>query len=1797
MSTHPAAQSLLWVKGELEKNLERAEKAWRAYVEGDGGEASLTETLALVREVRGVLQTIELDGGALLAHELERGLVALQSGRREPRDETLGVLTQAILQLPLYLERVVGTMRDSPHVLLPILNDLRSAAGEPVLDETELKTVARMHRRGHAARGLHGDPTLLARRLRPRYQSHLLAVYQSARDTAALGVMMEICVQIEEVVTEAVSFELWWAASAFLEALRDGGLSLTTERKQLLGRLDVALKRLSGGGTPDPDEQHLRDTLLAQVREAASAGPRVRAVQEMYRDRDRDEGWSASTADLSTPSYAALRTVGGAVHDDLRFVKTQLDIYQRMKPEERHAEELLPLVTVLRKSASTLLVLGLTALHDDLTRQAEILAEGARTPLTNEMLFEVASVLLKVEDSLDEEIERLTHARALREAGAAEPEVLLSQARASAVREVLVNLARVRNELASSSPQKGEPLPASLDAHLAASVSVLRFLGYEKAAELLERLRRIVDARVWPRIVALPQGSSLFARLADAFVSLEYWLETVRQKRPGADNLLENAEACLLALEAAYARSSPPVEITATPRETSVSTPEVSHGPPSEASASAGGGDAVREGTGEETTLSVTIEPAPSRSTPPLTPPPSAGRPPPRPVPTPESASELAVLRGEADPELLDIFREEVREVAAQAAQSVAAWRVAPNDLVSATNVRRAFHTLKGSGRLLGAERLSEFSWGLENLLNRVLDGTRPVDATLIDFVSSAVDRIAALNDELDSGQPLVPDLGAWFARTESLLRPPSAPEVPPPKPAAVQESPPEPRLAVDLYRIFRDEVSVHLATLRDWSASATESPPPPEVLRASHTISGSAHMAEVPELAVLGEAADHVLWDLSRRKSPLPAALLPVFERTLALAAEILAAYGDRRIPVPDPGPTVAEWSAAAAGLPLYRGEESVVEDIPTPVFTPLSPPASGEGEKIDRGAGASFGEATTPATGEGAASAAPSDALSGAAAHGTMGFDQELVAIFLEEGQALIDHAQQAWTDVTEHPEAREEGLRELRRDLHTLKGSARIAGFTGFGDLAHELESLLERVDPDTLADEPRGRFLRLVRDTLNALGRMLLVSRSGRVPEPPRAELDALASFTTALETASPSLPETSRAPAEEPSTPVSREGPTTAPPVAGSTGLEGGGPRDADESPAAPAAPSPEARPGRAPGRWTESSQLRISSEVLDQALNHAGEISIYRARLDEQMSTIGFNLLELRRTVDRLRDQLRRLELETEAQMLSRLPQEVSTSQTGFDPLELDRYTRVQEITRALAESVNDVASLEQLLHNLSQESETLLVQQGRVTTLIQDGLMRSRLVPIFSLEGRLRRAVQQTAAEQGKKAELVLSGTEAEIDRRLLERITAPLEHMVRNAVVHGLEPPEERRRLGKPETGAVRCEFHREGSEVLIEVRDDGRGLDYGAIRRRAETLGLLAPGQKASEEDLTAFVFRPGFSTASTLSQSAGRGIGMDIVASEIRDLAGTLDLTSRAGEGTTIRIRLPFTLAITQALLVNVRAHTFAVPLTSIEGVARLPRREYELTHDKVRPTVRYGGHDYRLEALADLMLGDARWQPPDVPSIPLLLVRGGQEFVALAVDAIQGNREIVVKPVGAQVASIAGISGATILGDGSIVLILDGAGLVRAARREAAVAAGRPEPVVQRPLALVVDDSITMRRVSQRLLERHGLEVLTAKDGVDALALLGERIPDVALVDIEMPRMDGFELTGQMRRDERLRLIPVVMITSRSGEKHREHARSVGVNAYLPKPYREEELLDTLARLVPRLAYLHTGRAS
>jgi chemosensory pili system protein ChpA (sensor histidine kinase/response regulator) len=461
-------------------------------------------------------------------------------------------------------------------------------------------------------------------------------------------------------------------------------------------------------------------------------------------------------------------------------------------------------------------------------------------------------------------------------------------------------------------------------------------------------------------------------------------------------------------------------------------------------------------------------------------------------------------------------------------------------------------------------------------------------------------------------------------------------------------------------------------------------------------------------------------------------------------------------------------------------------------------------------------------------------------------------------------------------------------------------------------------------------------------------------------------------------------------------------------------------------------------------------------------------------------------------------------------------------------------------------------------------------------------------MVPFSNHAQRLRRVVRQAAQESHKHAELKLSGAEGEMDRQVLERVLAPLEHMLRNAVVHGIETPPERERLGKPVTGQITIGLHRESSEVVIDIIDDGAGLDLDAIREQAVARGLITADAQLSENDIMQFIFETGFSTAREVTLSAGRGVGMDVVASEVRQLGGTLAIDSVAGAGTKFTLRLPFTLAITQALMVTAGEETFAIPLPTIDGITRIPGRDLNRYFAGELQEFIYGGRTWPLQHLSALL----GFSPPPAEggrvTYPVLLVRAGDQVGAIVAESMQGSREVVVKSIGPQLASIRGLSGATILGDGSILLILDPAALMRRAQvGEEAVTVAEP-PVAEvdaRKLVMVVDDSITVRRVTQRLLERHGMRVVTAKDGVDALTQLQDTTPDVMLLDIEMPRMDGYELAANIRNDTRLRELPIIMITSRTGEKHRSRAMEIGVNDYLGKPYQEDDLLQHIQQLI------------
>ena len=816
----------------------------------------------------------------------------------------------------------------------------------------------------------------------------------------------------------------------------------------------------------------------------------------------------------------------------------------------------------------------------------------------------------------------------------------------------------------------------------------------------------------------------------------------------------------------------------------------------------------------------------------------------------------------------------------------------------------------------------------------------------------------------------------------------------------------------------------------------------------------------------------------------------------------------------------------------------------------------------------------------------------------------DPELLDIFLEEAGEIAEQLEEFYGQWEEDVTSRD-SVDGLMRNLHTLKGNARFAGLFPLGNLSHALESLFENLGSGRL--EADHALIPLVRQGLDALQTSIdQLQRSAPLPdvmEVTRA-LEAAAEGRewqlpaggVEREAASESLLSGTTSQMSEVSTVSDTQGEAslfmdsqmlTDSELLGDSELrelEGkvlpfpGGEIPSRDAQRPPPLQAEEEQAGK-------GERVRVLAELLDQLVNNAGEVSIYRARLEQHNKTVQNNLEELNETIARLRQQLRALELETEAQIRSRHEREAETQRyEDFDPLEMDQYSTLQQLSRALSETINDLSNIGETLSEQTRDADTLMLQQSRVTNDLQDGLLRTRMVPFSRQASRLQRVVRQTAQNLGKKAELDVAGAEGEIDRTILNRIMGPLEHLLRNAVAHGIEPPEKRVQNEKPETGKVSLVMAREGTEVVLTISDDGAGLDSDAIRRKAVANGLLEEGAEVDEDALYQFILQPGFTTATEVTQVAGRGVGMDAVVSEIKQLGGSLEILSQRGRGSSFVIRLPFTLAISEALLVQVADETFAIPHGSAEVIIRAMRKDLEACYQGYSEGIEYNGHLYPVRYLG-AMLGIAEPVLSEaVKWYPLLLVRSGEQRMAIQLDQLLGNYQVVVKSIGAQLSGVRWFTGGTILADGKIALLLDVNALVRTD-----VVAHAPiqeqEEEVKGITVMVVDDSITVRKVTSRLLERHNMQVLTAKDGVDAITVLQDARPDVMLLDIEMPRMDGYELARHIRNTLELAHIPIIMITSRTGEKHRQRAMELGVNRYLGKPYQETELLENIYALL------------
>ncbi len=1156
-----------------------------------------------------------------------------------------------------------------------------------------------------------------------------------------------------------------------------------------------------------------------------------------------------------------------------------------------------------------------------------------------------------------------------------------------------------------------------------------------------------------------------------------------------------------------------------------------------------------------------------------------------------DRAEQAALAAGplpSIDPVLFDILKSEVATHLAAIDGYLAELKTAPA-LPASEPLLRAVHTLNGAIAMVDIPVISHVLAPLEGYIKRLRARQQAPDAAGVAVLNESAALVREVIAALETPQPRLPDSDALAARIAQL-----------------RDTLPEPDMMHTLFALAEDEAH---ATAAAPVPEATTEPvaAPPEAIEETAAPEEVAAPIESIVLAAEEDLTAALVRDLDAQAETAPAAE-PAAEAVAAEAApaateptpaEVASASAEPEPAVPaavepellsfedlaqaegepaavEPAHEPAAVEAVTLATPAAEPSVEVIEIPPVAVSEPPpaamapEPPTAPVVEVIEL----SPMPVAEPAPVAMELPPLPDDPQPDGRLD-LPDLDEDLLEIFVQEGADILDHSDSLMAKLREAPQDRDL-ITGLQRDLHTLKGGARMAGLAPIGDLSHAMESLLEAIsDNRRVMDRLTVDSLERGFDRLHGLIQRVARRQAIAMPEHAIARFEGLVSGE--LPAAGARTPAVAPAPRGAEARPEPAPAPDAAPAPA---------PKPPPRPAVRPAAVEEEEVQARAP-----QEMIRVRSDLLDSLVNYAGEVSIYRSRLEQQISTFRFNLVEFEQTVSRLREQLRKLELETEAQIIARYQREQhEVGDTAFDPLELDRFSQLQQLSRALAESVSDLVSIQNLLDDLTRQSETLLLQQSRVSSDLQEGLMRTRMVPFDSLVPSLRRTLRQAAQELGKRAQLKVEGAQGEMDRNLLERMKAPFEHMLRNALAHGIESPEERLVAGKPQEGTVTIQVSREATEVVLRVSDDGKGIDRDAIRRKAIERGLLKPDAQLSDRDLYGFILETGFSTAEQVTQLAGRGVGMDVVHNEIKQLGGSLTIDSTRGQGTTFTIRLPFTLAVTQAILVRLGEATYAVPMSSVQGVVRIARDDLERRMNLPNPTYTYAGEEFLIYELSQLLnLPPTRMS--DETQLPLLMTRTGDQRAAVRIDGVIGSREIVVKSVGPQISSVPGIFGATIMGDGSVVMILDLAPLVRrsAALRER-VAAGEeavtpvaplaPSAVEHRaqPLVMVVDDSITMRKVTTRVLERNDMEVITAKDGLDAVEKLQDKVPDVVLLDVEMPRMDGYELATYMKNDARLKQVPIIMITSRTGEKHRQRALEIGVERYLGKPYQEADLL-------------------
>ena len=966
-------------------------------------------------------------------------------------------------------------------------------------------------------------------------------------------------------------------------------------------------------------------------------------------------------------------------------------------------------------------------------------------------------------------------------------------------------------------------------------------------------------------------------------------------------------------------------------------------------------------------------------------------------------------------------------------------------------------------------------------------------------------------------------------------------------------------RISTPLYNVYlneADEWSRELITdLSEWSLEL-DRPLPERATARAHSLAGSSATVGFAALSELARAVEHALERLHGQPHGTPTQA-----RALGDASEdirrVLHQFAAGMLKEPHPEVLAAVQAlepTSSADAPAAAMDKTAATETPAAI-EPLQPqpPAAMPSSTVT-------------------VSDAPQHALADDIDVVDV-VDPDLFPIFEEEAEELLPQLGTALREWVAHPDDR--GARgQALRALHTLKGSARLAGALRLGEMAHRTESEIEVIGTENIGSPDLEPLLDHLDELVAGFRRLQAGEPAPGLPAAPAMPAPADAAVVPAAPVAAP------QAGAESPASAAPTPAEPAAPVVRGEVAL--------------PATLS------LVSARAAASQAVRVRSQLLDRLVTQAGEVVTSRARLEAEIGQLRGSLNDLTGNLERLRLQLRDVELQAETQMQSRLALSKDREQ-NFDPLEFDRFTRMQELTRMMAESVNDVATVQRGLQRAIEASEDDLAAQARQSRELQRDLLRTRMVEFEGISERLYRVVRQASKETGKQVRLDITGGSIEIDRGILDRMTPAFEHLLRNCVVHGIETQAVRAARSKDPAGLIAIEVQQAGNDVSVEFRDDGGGLNLPRIRERALQLGLITPEQQLSDADLANLVFAPGFSTAAEVTELAGRGVGMDVVRTEVQALGGRIETHTRDGQGSSFRLVLPLTTAVTHVVMLRAGTLTVGVPSNLVEIVQRATAKDLQQAYDT--GSYRYGDEELPFFWSGALLQSSARSTEPPARTTPVVIFRSADQRVAVHVDEVLGNQEVVVKALGPQLSRLPGLAAITALASGAVALIYNPVALAAVYGEQArAMSAALPQPAREAdadsatpgapvpaatvarsdiPLVLVVDDSITVRRVTQRLLQREGYRVALAADGLQGLEKLQGERPAVILSDIEMPRMDGFDFVRNVRADAQLRDLPVIMITSRIAEKHREHARELGVSHYLGKPYSEEELLGLI----------------